>query len=604
VASPPPPPSIAPQPGDRPAAARQEPRLGGGDNHDASAASSDANRHHRGSTVLRSQQSEPIAWGAHLGASSFGTDLVALLDRIARHATAREWVMTSALDSAHLVLAVSSGTLTVRPGDAISVALDLEPRLSGRPLVCADVALPGRLGAGLLIGIGADEGEAADTDVPLAALLADTVGDRWASELARADGDRLDDAAATGFDELTGLVSRPGWDRIVQIEDRRLASLGGPVAIAIVVVNDVRDLNDREGHGAGDSLLQRAAYLLSTLVGPTSVKARIRGDVLAVLTPLTNGASGDDVEAALKNGFDEAGLSASIGVAWTTGLARLPEVVRKAEQDADFLRAELDELGSPTFLRKSELATALDSGAIHAYFQPIVELRTGSVVAVEALARWTRPGQVLEPGDFLGELTQHGMLHALFDRILDDGLRWMATYRSISPNLRLAVNVEFGSIGSAGLADQIASGLDTWQLPPSALGLELSERQSFGFDSRLSNELEVLAGRGVALMLDDFGTGFASLETLTRLPIQGIKLDRRFISQISKGEREHAVIKATIAMATELGLSIVAEGIETQQQSDHLVRLGCRLGQGYLLALPLPPESVLDILAAPLIPTW
>jgi EAL domain-containing protein (putative c-di-GMP-specific phosphodiesterase class I) len=236
---------------------------------------------------------------------------------------------------------------------------------------------------------------------------------------------------------------------------------------------------------------------------------------------------------------------------------------------------------------------AIEMGAISAYFQPIVDLRTGEVVSIEALARWLSPEGVREPDRFLRQLTRAGLLGALFDRILDDGLGHLATFRHIAPELTLSVNFEFDSKPDNSLLTSVTDRL-----------AKHSERQTFDLPAAVRTELDAVAALGVSLTLDDFGTGFASLETLTTLPISGVKLDRRFTGQVVNGDREPVVVKAMIAMATEVGLKVIAGGIETQMQCDRLVRLGCRLGQGYLFALPQPAESLGTVLSAPLVTTF
>jgi EAL domain-containing protein (putative c-di-GMP-specific phosphodiesterase class I) len=146
--------------------------------------------------------------------------------------------------------------------------------------------------------------------------------------------------------------------------------------------------------------------------------------------------------------------------------------------------------------------------------------------------------------------------------------------------------------------------LEKHHIPPAALSIELSERQTFELPTGIRRELQAVADMGVHLVLDDFGTGFASLETLTSLPISGVKLDRKFTGQVVNGDREPVVVKAMIAMAAEAGLTVIAEGIETQLQCDRLVRMGCRLGQGYLFALPQPADSLSAVLSAPLVSTF
>jgi len=236
--------------------------------------------------------------------------------------------------------------------------------------------------------------------------------------------------------------------------------------------------------------------------------------------------------------------------------------------------------------------------------KPLVDLRTGDVVALEALARWQSADGVREPDQFLPLLARAGLLGALFDRILDDGLQKLVEFRRVSPALQLAVNLEFDTKPVNSLLDTVRDRLSIYNLPPDALSLELSERQTFELPVDVQHELFAVAEMGVKLVLDDFGTGFASLETLTTLPISGVKLDRKFTSQVVNGERESIVVKAMIALAAETGLTVIAEGIETQMQCDRLVRMGCRLGQGYLFALPQPADSLAAVISAPLVSTF
>ena len=226
------------------------------------------------------------------------------------------------------------------------------------------------------------------------------------------------------------------------------------------------------------------------------------------------------------------------------------------------------------------------------------------LVSRAALARWSSADGIREPDRFLKEMQQAGLLGALFDCILDDGLGNLVQFRAVSPNLRLAVNVEFDSVVETTLLTRITERLNAHGLPPTSLSIELGERQTFDLPGAIREDLIAVAELGVTLMLDDFGTGFASLETLTSLPISAVKLDRRFTSQVVSGDREPVVVKAMIAMAIEAGLTVIAEGIETQTQCDRLVRMGCRLGQGYLFAVPQPADSMATVLSAPLVSTF
>jgi diguanylate cyclase (GGDEF)-like protein len=394
-------------------------------------------------------------------------------------------------------------------------------------------------------------------------------------------------------DPLTGLATRQGWEHRLRDDEHFCSEFGEPAAVLVIEMDDLKRFNELHGHSAGDEQLRRAGAIVRGVLTEHMFGARLSGDHIAVLLVGTQEQEVGDVERSIRHAFSESEISVAVGLG-----RRLPEL----GLDGAMLEAE-DQLATthatrqvplPDATEASAVMQAIELGDIKAYFQPIVDLRTGAVVSIEALARWSSRDGVREP-DLSG---------ALFDRILDDGLENLAEFRHIVPNLTLAVNFEFDDKLDSSFYDSIVSLLEKHKVPAQALSIELGERQTFDLPSNVRKELSAVAGLGVQLVLDDFGTGFASLETLTSLPISGVKLDRRFTGQVVNGDREPVVVKAMIAMATEAGLSVIAEGIETQLQCDRLVRLGCRLGQGYLFALPQPADSLSAVLSAPLVSTF
>jgi len=310
------------------------------------------------------------------------------------------------------------------------------------------------------------------------------------------------------------------------------------------------------------------------------------------------------LETQIRQTLSATGIAAWVGVGRRLPGVGLGAAIDAAEASIAAARSAVSIESSSFDEATAELVNALDRGQIRAYFQPIVDMRTGDVVAVEALARWQTDTGIREPYEFLPSIERAGLNATLFQRMLDDGLAHLASFRNVSPNLRLAVNFDFDSIPASGLKETVTELAEKHGVPLELISLELSERQSFDLSPATLGELTDVADAGVRLVLDDFGVGFASLETLTSLPISGVKLDRRFTGQVIDGEREPAVVKAMISMAADAGLEVIAEGVETQTQCDRLVRLGCRLGQGYLFALPLPPDSMSTVLSAPLVSAW
>lgn len=404
-------------------------------------------------------------------------------------------------------------------------------------------------------------------------------------------------------DPLTGLATRQGWEQRLRRDEQFCREFGESAAVILIELDDLKRNNELHGHSAGDEQLKVAGTVLREVLAGRHFGARINGDRLGALLVGVSDHEIGELERVTRQALAASEVSAAVGVG-----RRRPETGidgALAAADADITRTHsVRETAASDQNQAAALLSAMERGAIKPYFQPIVDLRTGEVVTLEALARWQSPEGVREPDQFLPLLQQAGLLGALFDRILEDGLQKLVEFRVISPNLQLAVNFEFDTKPVNSLLDTVRNRLNAYGLPPEALSLELSERQTFELPADVRDELFAIAEMGVHLMLDDFGTGFASLETLTSLPVTGVKLDRRFTGQVVNGERESIVVKAMIALAAETGLTVIAEGIETQLQCDRLVRMGCRLGQGYLFAVPQPAEAVATVLSAPLVSTF
>ncbi|MGB8859816.1 MAG: phosphodiesterase [Ilumatobacteraceae bacterium] len=404
-------------------------------------------------------------------------------------------------------------------------------------------------------------------------------------------------------DPLTGLATRQGWEQRLRRDEQYCREFGESAAVMMIELDDLKRSNEVHGHSAGDEQLRIAGSVLRDVLAARHFGARITGDRLGTLMIGVSDHEVGELERGTRQALAAAQVSASVGIGWRRPETGLDGAIAAADSGIERTYT-VRESAVADANQVAALLEAMERGAIKAYFQPIVDLRTGEVVTLEALARWQSPDGVREPDQFLPLLQQAGLLGALFDRILEDGLQKLVEFRHISPDLQLAVNFEFDTKPVNSLIDTVRERLAAYGLPPHALSLELSERQTFELPADVRDELFAVADLGVHLMLDDFGTGFASLETLTSLPITGVKLDRRFTGQVVNGERESIVVKAMIALAAETGLKVIAEGIETQQQCDRLVRMGCRLGQGYLFAVPQPADAMATVLSAPLVSTF
>jgi EAL domain-containing protein (putative c-di-GMP-specific phosphodiesterase class I) len=274
-------------------------------------------------------------------------------------------------------------------------------------------------------------------------------------------------------------------------------------------------------------------------------------------------------------------------------LDALPDSAEQAAPSAASVEAQFTQAFS----------TEVDSRVV-AYFQPIVELSTGHVVAIEALARLQTGDGVLGPDAFLDQFTTTTSMLALFDRMLDSALGFLHDHHHRMPDLSAAINLELAGIPETGLASLVERRLTEFGINADSLTIELGERVAYDMSPNALAELRRVTELGVQLLLDDVPSSFDVLEHLGGIPVSGAKLDRRYVNQLSLGEPEVAAVRAILATATERGIELIAEGVETQTQADRLVQLGCRFGQGYLFAVPQPAGSLSVVLEAPLVSTW
>ena len=403
-------------------------------------------------------------------------------------------------------------------------------------------------------------------------------------------------------DPLTGLGTRQGWEQRARLDELFCREFGERAWVLVVELTELKRYNELHGHSAGDDQLRIAGTAVREVLGARHYGARITGDRFAALL-----IGVDEQEAhRIAHGMHEA-LAAvgAVGTAVATGLGRrrpetgLGGALAAAEADID--RNHHPELGGAAASSEvAALVDALETGAIKAYFQPIVNLHTGEVVAIEALARWHSPDGIREPEAFLPALRHAGLLNALFDRMLDDGLSALSDFRHVAPRLQLAVSLHLDARTETNVLTSISERLVKHGLQPACLTVQFSETQGLDALTQLSDQLHRIAALGVHLVLQDFGSGFASLDTLSSMPITGVKLNRRFSTQVVGGDQASSVVRAMVNVATTTGLTVVAEGIETEVQRESLVNIGCALGQGYLFALPQPADSLSAFLSAPL----
>jgi EAL domain-containing protein (putative c-di-GMP-specific phosphodiesterase class I) len=241
-----------------------------------------------------------------------------------------------------------------------------------------------------------------------------------------------------------------------------------------------------------------------------------------------------------------------------------------------------------------QLRHALDVGQLVCHFQPKAELSTGRVVGAEALVRWEHPERgLLAPDAFLTLAEQTGLMRPLTTVVLEQALAACRSWRDAGQDLTVAVNLSVSSLVDADLPAQVCALLRRHGLPASALELEITESVLMADPDRAKETVDRLRGLGVAVSVDDYGTGYSSLAYLRQLALDELKLDRTFVSGLGHDDRDVAIVRSTIELAHALGLRLVAEGVETADDWHVLARLGCDLAQGYYLSRPVPTDAFL-----------
>jgi diguanylate cyclase (GGDEF)-like protein/PAS domain S-box-containing protein len=414
-------------------------------------------------------------------------------------------------------------------------------------------------------------------------------------------------------DTLTGLINRNTFHAKLEAKIARAGPDGRKVALLVIGIDGFQQINDMLGHAIGDLVLRAISERLTAAMPAAGLIARLSGDEFAIAVP-TN-AIGQDVSRFAEQigaGFDEPLLAGTrhLRVRVSIGAAVFPSDGRTAAEllsnsHMALSRAKATSRGGHVLFEDSirreletrltleaELVLAAERNEFELFYQPQFHLADGSLIGAEALIRWRHPERgLVSPGEFMPVVNTSPISERIAEWVLETACAKAAAWERAGQKLRIGVNLSPSQLQSGDLASSVAQALARTGLSPTSLELEVTEDILLHDEQGALNTFLKIQALGVRLVFDDFGTGFASLTYLKKFPLDGLKIDRSFVFGLLANPDDAAIVSSTIGLSKQLGLSVIAEGIEDRATADFLVRMGCGEGQGYFFGRPMPASE-------------
>jgi diguanylate cyclase (GGDEF)-like protein len=420
-------------------------------------------------------------------------------------------------------------------------------------------------------------------------------------------------------DSLTGLPNRRLFrDRVEQALLWAKRS-GNSVAVLLIDLDRFKEINDTLGHQSGDALLRELGVRLRGLLRESDTFARLGGDEFGVVLPQDREARVADVVERIGIALEEPFLlhGLSLGIEASIGVSVFPRdgedvetlikradvamyVAKEACSGVEVYEAERDSNDAGRLSLASQLRAAIQADELLLHFQPKVALASGEIESVEALVRWQHPERgLLHASEFIQLADHTGLMKPLTAYVLDAALRQCRSWDDDGIGVRVAVNVDMRTLLDLRFPDDVEALLGKWELDPGRLELEITEGTIMADPVRVKQIATRLSALGVQLAIDDFGTGYSSLAYLHSLPVEEIKIDKSFLKNIADDASGAAIVRSIVDLGRNLGLRVVAEGVETRNALELLDAYGCEFAQGFVLGPPMDAgELVLERLEA------
>jgi diguanylate cyclase (GGDEF)-like protein len=421
-------------------------------------------------------------------------------------------------------------------------------------------------------------------------------------------------------DSLTNLPNRVLFNDRCGVALRASHRSGAEVAVLILDLDRFKDVNDTLGHQYGDELLLQVADRLCATLREADTVARLGGDEFAILLPISGWEDAQEVAERIGSSLQAPftirdvalDVEASIGMAIASAGEGVETLVRHADvamyeakgEHRPFARYEpsRDDNSRTRLALLGDLRRAITAGELILHYQPKISAATGAVTSVEALVRWQHPSRgLVMPDEFVPIAENTAIIHSLTSEVLRIALTQARRWADDGHPIPIAVNISAHSLMNKAFPTEIAHLLETYGVSPNLLTLELTESAIMSDPNGAVLILQSIDALGVALSVDDFGTGYSSMSYLKALPVQEIKVDRSFVIAMTSDSDNAVIVRSTIELGHNLGLRVVAEGVEDPATRDALIRDGCDYLQGYEICRPIPIEELNEWMAGRLV---
>ena len=415
-------------------------------------------------------------------------------------------------------------------------------------------------------------------------------------------------------DDLTGLPNRTLYNDRLRLALARATRSGEKLAVLFLDLDNFKLVNDTLGHDTGDKLLKQASARLLECVRTEDTVARLGGDEFVLLLEATErheaAMTAERLIQALATSYllggNECFISASIGISMfpedatePNGLMRNADAAMYRAKDRgknsfEFFTPELADQANHRMDMESGLRRAIEQSELKLEYQPQVDLGSNKVVGAEALVRWRRDGNIVSPTVFIPIAEESHLIVAIDEWVLAEACRQIVAWDKAGlPEIRISVNISARHFRKSDMVSDIIRIVTEHGVAPQRLCIEITEGVLMDIE-RAQRMLSELVAFGLRISVDDFGTGFSSLSYLKRFPIHELKIDRSFVDGIANDKDDRAIASTIIALANSLGMSVVAEGVEVEEQHAELVGLICGHAQGYFYARPMPADKFSD----------